>query len=54
MRNLDFSSWQAVLSTLLGLALVTLVVVGIRLLVMQTVQHGASARTGRSTSGCAR
>jgi hypothetical protein len=34
----DFSSWQAVLSTLLGLALFSLVVVGIRLLVMHTVQ----------------
>src|SRR6185312_10098231 len=39
MRNLDFSSWQAVLSTLLGLAVITLVMVGIRLLVMQTVQQ---------------
>jgi hypothetical protein len=39
MRNaFDFSSWQAVLSTLLGLALFSLVVVGIRLLVMHTVQ----------------
>ena len=39
MRNIDFSSWQGVLSTLLGLAVVTLVMVGIRLLVMQTVQQ---------------
>jgi hypothetical protein len=39
VRNtFDFSSWQAVLSTLLGLALFSLVVVGIRLLVMHTVQ----------------
>lgn len=39
MRNmLDFSSWQGILSTLLGLVLVTLVAVGIRLLVMQRVQ----------------
>jgi hypothetical protein len=39
MRNVfDFSSLQAVLSTLLGLALFSLVVVGIRLLVMHTVQ----------------
>jgi len=35
----DFSSWQAVLSTLLGLAIVTLVMVGVRLLVMQTLQQ---------------
>ncbi|RYZ12072.1 MAG: hypothetical protein EOO24_04410, partial [Comamonadaceae bacterium] len=40
MRNvLDFSSWQAVFSTLIGLVTVTLVMVGIRLLVMQTVQR---------------
>lgn len=39
MRNLiDFSSWQGVLSTLLGLVVVTFVAVGIRLLVMQRVQ----------------
>ena len=39
MRNLDFSSWQTLLSTLLGLAVITLIGVGIRLLVMQTVQQ---------------
>ncbi|RZI91212.1 MAG: hypothetical protein EOP78_15630 [Variovorax sp.] len=40
MRNtLDFSSWQGVLSTLLGLVLVSLVAVGIRLLVMHSVQQ---------------
>src|SRR5215203_7324185 len=39
MRILDFSSWQGVLSTLLGLAVITLIGVGIRLLVMQTVQQ---------------
>ena len=39
MRNFDFSSWQGVLTTLLGLALVTLIGVGIRLLVMQTMQQ---------------
>ena len=39
MRNLDFSSWGAVLSTLMGLVLVSLVAVGIRMLVMQTVQR---------------
>lgn len=39
MRNLDFSSWQALLSTLLGLAVITLIGVGIRLLLMQTVQQ---------------
>jgi len=39
MRNvLDFSSWQAGLTTLIGLVLVSLVAVGIRLLLMQTVQ----------------
>lgn len=39
MRSLDFSSWQALLSTLLGLLLITLIGVGIRLLLMQTVQQ---------------
>src|SRR5690606_23915422 len=39
MRNFDFSSWQGVFSTLLGLAVFTLLMVGVRLLVMQTVQQ---------------
>src|SRR5262245_12130301 len=39
MRGLDFSSWQTLVSTLIGLALITLIGVGIRLLVMQTVQQ---------------
>jgi len=39
MRYFDFSSWQGVLSTLLGLAVITLLGVGIRLLLMQTVQQ---------------
>jgi len=40
VRNgIDFSSWQGILSTLLSLAVVTLVFVGIRLLVMQTIQQ---------------
>ncbi|SDV46064.1 hypothetical protein [Chitinasiproducens palmae] len=39
MRSLDFSSWQALMSTLLGLAVITLIGVGVRLLLMQTVQQ---------------
>ena len=40
MRSaLDFSSWQALVSTLLGLVLVSVIAVGVRLLVMQTVQQ---------------
>jgi heme exporter protein D len=39
MRDLDFSSWQALLSTFVGLAAIALTTVGIRLLVMQTVQQ---------------
>lgn len=39
MRGLDFSSWQTLLSTLLGIALITLIGVGLRLLVMQGVQQ---------------
>ncbi len=39
MRTIDFSSWQSVLATVLGLALVTLIGVGIRLLTMMTIQQ---------------
>lgn len=38
MRNLDFSSWHALLSTVVGLGLITLIMVGVRLLAMHTVQ----------------
>ncbi len=40
MRNsIDFSSWQTLLSTLFGMAVVTLIAVGLRLVVMQTIQR---------------
>lgn len=39
MRNLDFSSWQAMLLSFVGIALVTLIGVAIRLIVMQSVQQ---------------
>lgn len=39
MRTLDFTSLQSLLSTLLGLAVITLIGVGIRLLLMQTMQQ---------------
>ncbi len=39
MRNIDFSSWQSLTVTLIGLALVTLIGVGIRLLMMVTIQQ---------------
>lgn len=39
MRLFDFSSWQSIGTTLLGLALVTLIGVGIRLIVMTTIQQ---------------
>jgi uncharacterized membrane protein YgcG len=39
MRGLDFSSWQSVLATVLGLALFTLIGVGTRLLMMMTIQQ---------------
>lgn len=39
MRALDFSSWQGVLSTFLGLAVFALIGVGIRVLVMLTIQQ---------------
>jgi type II secretory pathway pseudopilin PulG len=36
--NFDFSSWQGVLSTLVGLVIVSFVAIGIRLLLMHSVQ----------------
>lgn len=39
LRNIDFSSWQAVLSTLLGIGLVAFIGIGIRLLAMMTIQQ---------------
>jgi uncharacterized membrane protein YgcG len=39
LRNLDLASWQGLLSTLAGLALITLIGVGVRLLVMMTIQQ---------------
>jgi len=39
MRGMDFSSWSSVLTTLLGLALFTLIGVGVRLLAMMTIQQ---------------
>lgn len=39
MRNLDFSSWQSLLATFIGLALFTLISIGIRLLMMVTIQQ---------------
>lgn len=38
MRILDFSTWQGVAFSIVALALITLIGVGIRLLVMQTIQ----------------
>lgn len=39
MRGLDFSSWSGVLTTLIGLAAFTLIGVGVRLVVMLTIQQ---------------
>jgi len=39
MRNLDFSSWQAMITTLLGLVVITVMTMSIRLLVMETMQQ---------------
>ena len=39
MRGLDFSSWRNLLVTVLGLALVTLIGMGIRLVMMFTIQQ---------------
>ncbi|QBX35549.1 hypothetical protein E4191_13225 [Paracoccus liaowanqingii] len=39
MRGFDFSSWQGILTTVLGLALFAFIGVGIRVLVMLTIQQ---------------
>lgn len=39
VRMMDFSSWQAVMTTLLSIAVITLIGVGVRILIMQTVQQ---------------
>jgi uncharacterized membrane protein YgcG len=39
VRYLDFSSWQGVMTTLMSLAVFTLIGVGVRLLMMQTIQQ---------------
>jgi hypothetical protein len=39
VRGIDFTSWQSLLATLLGLALFTLIGVGTRLLMMVTIQQ---------------
>ncbi|WP_313349407.1 hypothetical protein [Paracoccus sp. (in: a-proteobacteria)] len=39
MRYFDFSSWQGILTTLLGLAMFTLIGVGIRVLMLLTIQQ---------------
>lgn len=39
LRNIDFSSWHSVLLTLIGLAVITLIGVGVRLLMMITIQQ---------------
>ena len=44
MRFFDFSSWESVLATILGLAIFALVGVGIRILLMLTVQQRQQRR----------
>lgn len=39
LRSFDFSSWESVLGTLIGVALFALIGIGIRLLVMTTIQQ---------------
>lgn len=39
LRNIDFSSWHSMLLTFIGLAVITLIGVGIRLLMMITIQQ---------------
>ena len=39
MRSIDFSSWASIATTVLGLALITLIGVGVRLIAMMTIQE---------------
>jgi len=39
LRSIDFSSWQSLLTTFLGLAIFTLIGVGVRLIAMMTIQQ---------------
>ena len=39
LRFIDFSSWQSILGTVLGLAIFALIGIGIRILVMMTIQQ---------------
>lgn len=39
LRNIDLSNWQSLLTTLLTLALITLIGVGVRVLMMMTIQQ---------------
>lgn len=39
MRGIDLSSWQSILSTIIGLALFALIGIGIRILMMYTIQQ---------------
>jgi hypothetical protein len=39
LRNLDFSSWRSLLVTLIGLAVITLIGVGVRLVMMLEIQR---------------
>ena len=39
LRNIDFSSWQSILTTIVGLALLALVGVGVRMLLMLSIQQ---------------
>jgi uncharacterized membrane protein YgcG len=44
LRHFDLGSWESVLTTLVGLALVTLIGVGLRLLAMLTIQQRRERR----------
>lgn len=39
MRSIDFSSWESVVTAIVGLALITLVGMGMRLVMMMTIQQ---------------
>jgi len=44
LRGIDLSSWHSILATVIGLGLITLIGVGVRLLVMMTIQQRRERR----------
>jgi hypothetical protein len=53
MRGFDLSSWEGILGAVAGIALITLMGVGLRLLVMLTIQQRQQAANRQINDACA-